>query len=248
MISVTILTKNAGRTLKKTLDSVQEFDEILLLDNGSTDDTLLIASTYPNVSIHYSPFIGFGPLHNLASRFAKNDWILALDSDEVLSSVLKESIKNRPLEKTHIYLMDRKNIYNGKWIKGCGWYPDRKVRLFHRKVTSFTEDHVHEKVREEGLKIYPLEGHIEHTPYLTISDFLKKMDHYSTLYVQNYPHKKSSFAKAVLMGLYTFFKSYLLKRGILDGKEGFIISLYNSQTTYYKYLKLALNHNSDCDN
>ena len=239
MITITILTKNAARTLRQTLDSVKSFDEVIILDNGSTDETLEIAKNYPNVSIHFSPFIGFGPLHNLASSIAKHDWIFSLDSDEVMTEELLLSLKSLKLDSSCIYQVDRKNLYNEKWIRGCGWHPDSKVRLFHRKMTKFTDDFVHEKVIDSALKIISLKAAILHRSYLTVSDFLTKMEHYSTLYAENNPQKKSSLSKAVFMGIYTFFKSYILKRGVFDGKEGFIISLYNSQVSYYKYLKIA---------
>src|SRR5690348_14272302 len=98
MISVTILTKNSEETLVKTLDSLALFDEVLILDNGSTDRTLDLARKYPNVVIHHSPFIGFGPLHNLATRLAKNDWILSVDSDEVITPELAKEILKLKLD------------------------------------------------------------------------------------------------------------------------------------------------------
>ena len=234
MITVTILTLNAAKTLKATLESCKTFDEVLILDNGSTDDTLTIAKAYPNVTIHHSPFIGFGPLHNLAIDLAKNDWIFSLDADETITPDLLKAFPN--LDPKSSYEVIRKNFYNGKWIRGCGWYPDKKVRLFNRKTTRFTDHLVHERVITEKTSIVPLKAAIHHTSYTSISDFLKKMEHYSTLYAQE-KQKKSSFSKALFASIYTFIKSYILKRGIFDGKEGFIISLYNSQTTFYKYLK-----------
>ncbi|MBU6447121.1 MAG: glycosyltransferase family 2 protein, partial [Verrucomicrobia bacterium] len=100
MISVCILTKNASATLRETLESVRIFDEVIVLDNGSTDDTLQIAEGFPNVKVHTFPFIGFGPLRNEAAQFAKNDWILVLDSDEVLSPELMAELKGLQLNPT----------------------------------------------------------------------------------------------------------------------------------------------------
>lgn len=240
MISVTILTKNAERTLKKTLDSTSSFAEVLILDTGSTDRTLEIASEYPNVKIEKAKFIGFGPLHNLASSLASHDWILSLDSDESLSPLLIAEIRNLTLDPECIYSFERQNSFNGKHIKGCsGWYPDRVIRLYHRKKTEFTHDLVHEKILIEQLKEIVLKQPAFHTPYLEIDDFLTKMQTYSSLFARQYSAKKEfSLWKAILHGWFAFFKSYFLKRGFLAGKEGFIISAYNGHTTYYKYLKL----------
>jgi glycosyltransferase involved in cell wall biosynthesis len=239
MITVTILTKNAEKTIFSTLQSVAEFDEIILLDTGSTDQTLEIAKTFPNVCIHQSRFIGFGPLHNLAAKLAKHDWILSLDSDEILTPSLKEEILLTSLHPSAVYSLPFHNYFNGKFIKWCGWYPERHVRLYNRRATSFSTDEVHEGVVTQNLTVKLLKHPVKHCPYRSISDFLRKMDFYSDLFAHQYcGKKKSSIQKALLHGIYAFIRSYVLKRGFLGGKEGLLISIYNSQTTFYKYVKL----------
>ncbi|HSX12667.1 MAG TPA: glycosyltransferase family 2 protein [Rhabdochlamydiaceae bacterium] len=241
MISVTILTKNSSRTLKKTLDSTRSFSEVLILDTGSADDTLQIAKNYSNVKIHTSPFLGFGPLHNLASERASYDWILSLDSDELLSSELVKEIEALALDPSCIYSIERQNFFNGKEIRWCGgWHPDRVIRLYNRKTTHFSNDQVHEKVLKQNLKEIFLSHAIVHTPYLEIADFLDKMQHYTTLFAaQAKEKKKVTVFSALYHSFYAFIKSYIFKRGFLGGKEGLIISMYNGHTTFYKYLKLA---------
>lgn len=238
MISVCILTKNAAATLRGTLDSVRTFPEVLILDNGSTDETCSIASTYPNVRIVSTPFIGFGPLRNLAAQLASHDWILALDSDEVLSPLLLQEIQGLSLNDQFAYVFSRHNYYNGKRIRGCGWDPEYIARLYHRNTARYSDAKVHESLisYQEFVLQFPL----LHTPYRSTADFLSKMQHYSTLFAEQYKGKrKSSLAKAILHGIYAFFRSYFLKRGLFCGKEGFVISLYNANTAFYKYLKLA---------
>ncbi len=236
-ISVCILTKNAEETLKKTLDSIRLFDEIILIDTGSTDNTIELAQSYPNVTIFQKPFNGFGNLRNLAASLAKNDWILALDSDEVLSDFFEE-VQTISLSPDYCYSFPRLNYYRGKQIKGCGWHPERVSRLYHKKYTSFSDAQVHESLNSK--KIFPLNSPIFHTPYRSTQDFLQKMQHYSTLFAEQYAGiKKSSLFKALWKGAFSFFRSYLWKRGIFDGAEGIIISLYNANTTFYKYLKLS---------
>jgi glycosyltransferase involved in cell wall biosynthesis len=240
-ISVTILTKDSGASLLATLQALQDFREIILLDNGSIDDTLEIAGQFRNVKIHQEEFVGFGPMHNKATALASNDWILSIDSDEVLTPELTAEILSLELDASCVYSMQRDNYFNGKRIRCCsGWYPDPVIRLYNRKKTKFSNDAVHEKIITEGLKVVPLIYTLKHTPYRTISDFLDKMQKYSSLFaMQNRGRKKSSFLKALVHGTSAFCKSYIFKCGIFGGKEGFIISLYNSQTSYYKYLKLA---------
>jgi glycosyltransferase involved in cell wall biosynthesis len=240
MITVTILTKNCQDTLSATIASLQKFPEVLIFDSGSTDSTLHIASQFPNVKIIHGSFTGFGPTHNTASSHATHDWILSIDSDEVPSQGLIEEIFRLDLKPDNVYQIDRRNYFNGKWVRGCGgWHPDPVVRLYHRKATHFTEDSVHEKVIVDNLRIVPLTSPLLHTPYRCMEDFLTKMQIYSSLFAeQNKDKKHASMTKAILHSGLAFIKSYLFKKGFLGGREGLIISIYNAHTTFYKYLKL----------
>ncbi len=240
MMSVCILTKNSSATLKETLASVSFFDEVVILDNGSTDNTLEIARTFTNVKIYEEPFVGFGRLRNLAAEKASHDWILALDSDEVLSPTLQQELQRLNKQRGEIYALSRHNFYHGKRIKGCGWDRDRVIRLYHRSDTKYSEAPVHEAVEKKQLKIVQLQAPLLHTPYRSTEEFLAKMQHYSSLFAEQYQGKRSSsFQKALWKGLFSFFRSYFLQKGIFLGKAGFIISVYNGNTTFYKYLKLA---------
>lgn len=238
MISVCILTKNSSAALKATLDSVRSFTEVIILDNGSTDETCSLAESYSNVKLIRTPFIGFGPLRNQAAGLARHDWILSLDSDEVLSTDLIQELSNLNKDRKIAYSFPRHNYYRGKRIRGCGWDPEYVTRLYHRHSTRFSNALVHEALIAN--RCIQLQFPILHTPYRTTADFLSKMQHYSTLFAeQNQGKKKSSFIKAIVHGFYAFFRSYILQMGIFCGPEGFIISYYNANTTFYKYLKLA---------
>lgn len=240
MISVTILTKNSAKHLKQVLEALGSFDEVLVYDTGSVDETLDIAKNYANVTILQAPFEGFGPTHNKASQAAKYDWILSIDSDEIATSELVEEIHALSLDCRHVYSFPRKNYYRGKWIRGCGWHPDRQMRLYHRKQTQFTEAQVHEAVIVDHLLHVPLKAAIVHYPYETTADFLNKMQTYSQLFAEQYQGRRaSSTFKAIGHGVFAFLKSYFLKKGFLGASEGFIISVYNANTAFYKYLKLA---------
>lgn len=240
MFSVTVLTKNCAKTLRKTLESLSAFPEVIVLDSGSTDETLDIAKQFSNVHIHSSPFLGFGPMHNYASRLASHDWIFSVDADEEVSKELAQEIQNLSLNGEHVYSVERKNFYNGKQIKCCsGWYPDFVIRLYHRKKTSFSDDLIHERILTHGFKKNRLASPLLHRPYHEIGDFLHKMQHYTTLFAEQNAREESSVIHAILHSWFAFIKSYIFKRGFLGGKEGFIISMYNGHTAFYKYLKLA---------
>lgn len=239
MISVTILVKNGERTIKEVLNSVRNFDEVLLYDTGSSDQTLEIARQFPNISIYQKEFTGFGPCHNEAAKLAKYNWILSIDADEVLSQELAHEIKNLSLDSKTIYALPFYNYYKQKQIKWCGWYPEKHIRLYNKTHTAFSESMVHEGVIATGMGVKTLTHPIHHYPYASISDFLVKMERYSTLFAKQYYKKKnSSSCAAIIHGCAAFLKSYILKRGFMGGYEGFLISAYNGHTALYKYLKL----------
>lgn len=239
-ISVTILTKNSQKYILEVLTALSDFSEVLIYDTGSTDKTLAIAQTFPNVVIHKHPFIGFGPTHNEASSLTQHDWVLSIDSDEIVTPDLSKEILQLPLERGVVYAIPRDNEYKGKAIKWCGWYPDYQVRLYNRKDTRFSDAQVHEAVITKDMKTIKLRCPIKHYSYADIADFLNKMQNYTELFaLQNKGRKKASMGKAISHAFFAFLKSYILKRGFMGGSEGFEISVYIANTAFYKYLKLA---------
>lgn len=238
-VSVTILTKNSEKHLEEVLCSLVKFDEVLLYDNGSTDRTLEIAKRFPNTKIVIGTFEGFGKTHNKASEAATHDWILSIDSDEIASAEMVEEIASLSWEFNNVYSFPRHNYFEGKWIRWCGWYPDRQYRLYNRKKTHFTNAEVHEAIITKNCTHIPLNSPIIHYSYANQTDFLAKMQSYSTLFAKQYAGKrKSSIPIAIGHGIGAFCKSYFLKLGFLGGAQGFIISIYNGNTAFYKYLKL----------
>lgn len=240
-ISATILVKNGGPLLAEVLAALEWCDEVVVLDTGSSDGTLAIAASFPNVSLHQlnGPFPGFGRAHRRAVELARNEWILSVDSDEVVSPALAAEIAALPLDARTVYTIPFQNYYNGKHITTCGWAPDRHERLFNRTATNFCTSDVHERVQTASLAVVRLQHSISHYSYRSIDDFLRKMSAYSHLFAeQNARKKKGGPAKAVARSLWAFFKSYLLERGFLQGAEGLTISAYKSQVVFWKYLML----------
>lgn len=238
-ISVTILTKNSEKHLQNVLAALTSFSEVVVVDTGSTDQTKAIATRFPNVVLYERSFIGFGPTHNMASSLAKNDWILSIDSDEIVTKELLLEIQSLAFDQQKVYSLWRKNFYRGRHIRGCGWYPDRVFRMYHRKVTGFSNALVHESIITEGCHEHPLASCVLHYPYDSVSSFLKKMDTYTDLYAKDNRKKKSSIFSALAHGLFAFFRSYILQRGFLLGSEGFEISWFQMNCAFYKYAKLS---------
>lgn len=238
-ISVTVLAKNSEKYLKEVLKALAPFGEVILFDTGSTDTTIDIAQQYPNVRVIRSSFTGFGPTHNIASSAAKNNWILSVDSDEIVTPELVKAITEISADPKAVYSFERHNYFNGKFIKWCGWYPDRQIRLYNRTKTKFSDNQVHEAIISDGMRHVAIKAPFIHYSYGSIADFLSKMQSYSTLFANQYRGKRdSSLFKALSHGFFAFFKSYIIKRGFLGGYEGYVISAYNGHTAYYKYLKL----------
>lgn len=237
-----MLVKNSERYLIEVLTALGDFDEVLLLDNGSTDRTFDIASQFKNVSYFKHEFTGFGPLKNTAARLAQNDWIFSIDSDEVPDSELIESIRTAVAENLpqNIYALSRLNHYNGRLIKACGWYPDILPRLYHRGFTRFSDRKVHESLLvPKDAQVYTLAGRLKHYSFENAEGLIQKMQQYSTLYAEeNRFKKKTSAFKALLHGGVSFIKNYIFKRGFAYGSDGLTISAANAQGSYYKYIKL----------
>ncbi len=240
MISVAIIVKDGEDYLEECLKSLEKFEEVLLMDTGSKDKTLEIARKFSNVKIVEHDFIGFGPTKNLATEMTTNDWILSIDSDEVLSSELSWSILNQNLKENVVYRFIRQSYYNKKFIRGCGWYPDKILRLYNKKRTGFNENMVHESiVVTPDMRIEDLKGVLRHYPFDNAASLIDKFQFYSTLYAdQNKGKLSSSPFKAISRGLVAFIKGYIIRRGFLDGNEGFLICFCQGLGTYFKYIKL----------
>lgn len=240
MISVVMIVKDGEKYLGDCLQSLASFDEVLLLDTGSTDRTMEIARGFKNVRIEQHEFIGFGPTKNKAAGLAKHDWVLSVDSDEVVSPELASEIQSLSLDDSQVYRFSRHSYYRGKFIKGCGWYPDKILRLYNKKRTGLNDNQVHESVMvKEGMGITDLNGALRHYPYDSAGSLVNKLQFYSTLFAeQNQGKVKSSPWKAVSRGMAAFVKGYVIRKGFLDGYAGFHIAFCQGLATYLKYLKL----------
>ncbi|EAI9065286.1 glycosyltransferase [Campylobacter lari] len=242
-ISVIMIVKNAQKTLKACLESLQEFGEIVLIENDSNDDTLKIAyefsKSYKNIKIYQHKFIGFGPLKNLAISYTSNDWIFNIDADELAKKEFLQELRQIEANKEDIIVLPRENLYNGEWIKACGWWPDHVMRVFNKTHTSFNGNLVHESlILHEDSKKIKLQNGLRHFAFDDIDGLLDKLQKYSKLWALQNLHKESSIYKALLRGTWTFFRNYILKKGIFYGYKGFIISTCNGLGAFFKYMKL----------
>lgn len=238
-VSAVMIVKNGARTIRRSLESLSEFDDVIVYDNGSSDGTQAIAAEFPNVRLIEGEFDGFGTTKNRAASYALHDWVLIIDSDEVVDAELLLSLQSESLDPKAIYIVNFLAYYKEIPIRYCGWNNQKIRRLYNKSVTRFNDNFVHENIIDEGMKKLPIAGNMKHYSYMSISDFIVKLDRYSTLFAtDNVGKKSSSPAKAFFNGLYSFFRTYILKRGFLDGYAGLIIAFSHMATNFYKYIKL----------
>jgi glycosyltransferase involved in cell wall biosynthesis len=238
-ISAVVLAKNNDNTIEKTLESLQEFNDVVVYDNGSSDETINIAKNFKNVNLVEGEFKGFGWSKNEAASYAKNDWIIIIDSDEVVDSELLHILKTIKLDDNTVYKLNFKAFYKDIQVKYCGWNNQKIKRLYNKNKTKYNNNDVHEDIITEGFNIENLGGNVEHYSYHTLEQFVNKANHYSTLFAKNNVGKKSSSPlKAFLNATFSFIKTYIFKRGFLDGYVGLVISVSHAMTNFFKYIKL----------
>lgn len=238
-ISVVIIVKNGEKTIEKSLNSLQKFNEIIVYDNGSTDATIKISQKFKNVKLVIGDFIGFGETKNKAILQTKNDWVLSVDSDEVFPIKLVDEILNKDLRNQTIYNLKRDNYYNQKLVCCCGWGNDFVLRLFNKNTTKFNNNKVHEHLIFDNLNIEKLQNSFNHYTFNNAEELILKMNHYSNLWaIHNLDKKTSSPTKAIAKAMFAFIKCYVFKVGFLNGYQGFLISLSNANGVFYKYIKL----------
>lgn len=242
-LSVVIITFNEEKNIRRCLNSVVDFaDEIIVVDSFSTDKTEEICNEF-NVRFEKKKWDGYIKTKNYANQLASNELIFSIDADEAVSDTLKQSIqkiKEQSIENV-VYSMNRLTNYCGKWIKHCGWYPDRKIRIFEKSKTNWIGERVHETLAfDKDTKIIHLKGDLFHYSYYTVEEHILQANRFSNLTSQESFNKgkKVSLCGIFFRTKWRFFRDYYLKLGFLDGINGFIICKISSFATFMKYSKL----------
>ena len=242
VLSVIIITKDAAKDIRRCLESVKWADEIIVLDSGSTDNTVEICSKYTRY-IFSTDWPGFGIQKNRALAKARGQWILSIDADEELSDGLINKIKqivNDPTITAEAYAIKRISYFCGKKIKYGDWGRDSVVRLFKNKSTiKFSPVIVHEKIVGYD-RLACLKEVIFHHTIKNMSQVLMKLENYSTFGAQLkfQQHKKTSLFQSIVHSVWCFIRGYFIRFGFLDGREGFIIAFSNAAGVFYRYIKL----------
>ncbi|MBA2654531.1 MAG: glycosyltransferase family 2 protein [Gammaproteobacteria bacterium] len=251
-LSVIIITKNEADNILSCLDSVKFANEIIVLDSGSTDETVSLCQQYTD-NVHQVDWPGFGIQKNRALQKCTSAWVLAIDADEIVSSALRQEIttliKNESLHSA--YRIPRKSKYCNQFMAFGDWRKDSCVRLFKKDKAIFKELPVHEALIVDGT-VGKLQGPLLHNSFSNFEEVLHKINDYSTLSAtyKFAEGKRSGLLKAIVRGGWTFFRGYFLRLGFLDGRKGFMLAISNAEGCYYRYLKIMLLHDelSSADN
>lgn len=241
-ISAVVITKNEARNVERCLRSLAPVaDEIVVVDDHSTDETVAICERL-GARVVRQAWLGFGPQKNFANGLARHGWVLSLDADEALDEDLQRSIREAKAKGLGgAYQLSRLNSYYGRFLRHGLEYPDRKIRLFHRDRARWNESLVHEGlVLDASLPVTRLEGHLLHYTYASVAEHVAKANRYTSLAAEDALRRgaRPSLARMLSSPLAVFLKSYLLRRGFLDGRHGLVLSVLHAHGAFLKHVKL----------
>jgi (heptosyl)LPS beta-1,4-glucosyltransferase len=245
-LSVVMIAKNAADLLPDCLASVQWADEIIVLDSGSSDNTVEVARSLGAQVHSNTDWQGYGVQRQRAQALATGDYVLMIDTDERVTPELEKSLRETlasPQSDT-VYSIARRNYFLGRFMRHSGWYPDRVLRLYQRERWQYNDNLVHESLECRGAKVVELKGDLKHLTCRDFADFQRKQLAYAAAWAQE-RHQKGK--KASLVGIFghtlgAFVKTLLLRAGVLDGAQGWLLAVVNAQYTFNKYTELwALN-------
>lgn len=242
-LSVVLITQNEARHIEDCLASVAFADEWIVVDSGSTDGTQALARRCGAQVIETSDWPGFGPQKNRALAAATGDWVFSIDADERATPALAASVR-AAMARTggpSGYKVSRLSSFCGQWMRHGDWYPDDVLRLFRRGAARFSADLVHEQVLVDGA-VGRLEGELLHESQPSLESALDKMNRYSTgrALQLHRAGRSGGLGTAIAHGVWAFLRSYVFKRGFLDGRMGFVVAVSIAEGTYYRYLKMGL--------
>ena len=238
-LTVAVIALNAASHIGPCLASAAFADEILVVDSGSTDDTVEVATRH-GARVERREWLGFGRQKQHAVSLARHDWVLCLDADERVTPRLERSIREALAGRRYrAWRMARRNRFLGRWLAHGEGYPDWTVRLFHRAHAGWSNDDVHEAVLTTA-QVGRLDGDLLHDSAEDVSTYMAKQNRYSTLHAQSLYKQgvRAGYWRLALSPLARFAKFYVLRLGFLDGGAGFAHIVVGCHNSFQKYLKL----------
>jgi glycosyltransferase involved in cell wall biosynthesis len=245
-ISVVLITRNEAHNIERCLRSVRGLcDDVVVVDAESTDDTAARA-TAAGARVVVRAWTDYSDQKNFANALALHPWILSLDADEELSVALRSAVERAcHAGLSGAYRVKRLTNYCGTWVRHGGWYPDSKVRLFHRDQARWEGSHVHETLAlNAGTTVQELSGDLLHYSYPTLASHHERIERYSTLHARKLfaAGKRATLIKRWGSPVAKFIQGYFLQLGLLDGTAGWHIARLSARAVYLKYAKLKALH------
>ncbi|MBI3919597.1 MAG: glycosyltransferase family 2 protein [Betaproteobacteria bacterium] len=242
-VSAIVITRNAEPTIRRCLDSLRWADEIVVVDSGSTDRTLDICRELGARVHQTADWPGYGPQKNRALDLATGEWMLSLDSDEWVTPELRAQIVRAIAEPgaKAAFALPRRSSFCGRYMRHSGWWPDYVGRLFRRGAARFSDDQGHDRLIVNGAT-GRLAAPIYHETITDLDQLIDKMNVYSAMTARNLHARgrRASIVTALLHGGWAFLRTYFLRAGFLDGREGLMLAISNAENSYYRYAKLML--------
>lgn len=238
-LTVTIIARDEAAHIAAALTSVAWADERIVVDSGSTDDTVAIARPLAT-RVEVREWPGYGAQKNTAAALASHDWVLSLDADERVSPALADEIRRVLVAPTAAaYRMPRVTWYLGQWIRSTDWYPDSALRLYNRSQATWGDELVHESLHVRGA-IGTLTGELEHRPYDDVADHVARINHYTTLAAAQMHRQGRRAGGWQLVGhpVAAFLRNYVARGGFRQGLAGLVVSLLNATYVLLKFAKL----------
>ncbi|GAM07928.1 lipopolysaccharide core biosynthesis glycosyltransferase KdtX [Geobacter sp. OR-1] len=239
-ISCIVIARDEEARIGDCLDSVRWADEIVVVDSGSSDNTVAIAKGFTD-RVHVIPWQGFGPQKQAAVELAAHDLIFSIDCDERVTPELAAELRELAEAGDRLpgYTVPRRTFVGKNEIRHCGWYPDRTIRLFDRRRARFSDSPVHERVIVSGT-VGDCCHHLLHYSFAGFRDMLAKMNHYTDLAAEQMhaAGRFAGYADITVRPLYMFIRTYLFQLGFLDGFAGYLVSVSNAVSVFAKYAKL----------
>lgn len=238
-LTVIIAAKNEAHNIADCVRSAAFATEVIVLDSGSTDGTPELAQA-AGAKVISTDWPGYGPQQARGIGLSASDWVLSLDADERISPALQNEIRHA-IEKPWAdgYRLPRLSSLCGTFIHHSGWRPDYTLRLVKREKAGFTDHFLHAHMTVNGTRA-DLSESLIHYSYRDLDDVLEKLNRYASGNAKDLNNRgvRGSLSKAITHGFWAFVRTYFFRLGFLDGRYGFILAVYNAESTYYKYLKL----------
>ncbi|MGQ5287804.1 glycosyltransferase family 2 protein [Pectobacterium actinidiae] len=243
-LSVIIITKNESELIEECLQSISWADEIIVVDSGSTDNTVEIAHQYGAKVYQHNDWPGYGKQRQRAQGYASGDYIFFIDADERMTPELRQSIESvllKPnLDDKVVYSCARKNLFLGRFMKHSGWYPDNVIRLYANKHYKYNDNNVHESLDCGDAPIQHLAGDLKHLTCRDFSAFQEKQLRYAVAWARERHEREIScrYSEILTHSIFSFLKTWIFRAGFLDGKQGLLLAFVNAQYTFNKYTAL----------